>query len=205
MQLHSVGIKPNMDIIHKDYTAENDNARLDTWLKKVANAQDKVAFSHLFHYFSPKIQAYGIKKFHNPTMAMELVQETMLLIWRKATLFNNSKGNAAGWVFTVMRNHCFDMLRKVQSNKEDTVSDELWPLFGDQIEEKQTDWLEINNLKRHLGALPRPQKQVVEGLYLRGLTQPELAEHLNVPIGTIKSRLRLALTKLKQEFTDEQN
>lgn len=134
---------------------------------------------------------------------MDLVQETMTLVWRKAALFNSEKGNASGWIFTVMRNHSFDMLRKMQSNKEDTVSDELWPLFDKQTETVELDWLEIKKLKNAVNVLPHNQRVVVEGIYEQGLTQQELSHQLSEPIGTIKSRLRLALTKLRQEYEHE--
>ena len=182
---------------------KDDKARLDSLLQDVALSQDKRAFSELFSWFSPKIRAYGLKKFNDPTLAMDLVQETMTLVWRKAALFNSEKGNASGWIFTVMRNHSFDMLRKMQSNKEDTVSDELWPLFDKQTETVELDWLEIKNLKNAVNVLPHNQRVVVEGIYEQGLTQQELSHQLSEPIGTIKSRLRLALTKLRQEYEHE--
>ena len=182
---------------------KDDKARLDSLLQDVALSQDKRAFSELFSWFSPKIRAYGLKKFNDPTLAMDLVQETMTLVWRKAALFNSEKGNASGWIFTVMRNHSFDMLRKIQSNKEDTVSDELWPLFDKQTETVELDWLEIKKLKNAVNVLPHNQRVVVEGIYEQGLTQQELSHQLSEPIGTIKSRLRLALTKLRQEYEHE--
>lgn len=143
---------------------------------------------------------YGLKRFNDQSLAMDLVQETMTLVWRKATLFNRSKGNASGWIFTIMRNHSFDMLRKIQTNKEDTISEDLWPLYDKQVETHSVDFLENKNLEKALMLLPLPQRIVIEGLYVQGLTQQELSEQLAEPIGTIKSRLRLALTKLRQEY-----
>lgn len=195
----SIRVKPT----YKQIENEDDKTKLDIWLNSVANTQDKQAFAQLFSWFAPKIRAYGIKKFNDPTLAMDLVQETMTLVWKKATLFNREKGNASGWIFTVMRNHSFDMLRKMQSNKEDTISDELWPLYDKQVEAKETDWLESKQLKRAIDLLPPAQRTVIEGLYIQGMTQQELSESLNEPIGTIKSRLRLALTKLRQEYENE--
>lgn len=205
MQTHYVEVNNQVNPIQNQPDNDNDKekANLDTWLLQVASSQDKQAFSLLFKWFAPKIRAYGIKKFNDPTLAMDLVQETMTLVWRKAALFNQNKGNASGWIFTVMRNHSFDMLRKMQSNKEDTISDELWPLFDKQVESVELDWLETRKLKKAVSVLPPNQRVVVEGLYEQGLTQQELSEQLSEPIGTIKSRLRLALTKLRQEYEHE--
>lgn len=168
----------------------------------VANEQDKTAFELLFKYFSPKIRAFGLQRFGQEAQALELVQETMLLVWRKASLFNADKGKASGWIYTVMRNHCFDMLRKMQTQKEDQVSDDLWPL----IEEEQTsedDHLLSNNLLAHISDLPEHQKEVIEALYIKELSQPEVASLLSIPLGTVKSRLRLAISKLKAILENE--
>lgn len=202
MQTHYVEVSNQVNPIQSQ-SEKDDKARLDSLLQDVALSQDKRAFSELFSWFSPKIRAYGLKKFNDPTLAMDLVQETMTLVWRKAALFNSEKGNASGWIFTVMRNHSFDMLRKMQSNKEDTVSDELWPLFDKQTETVELDWLEIKKLKNAVNVLPHNQRVVVEGIYEQGLTQQELSHQLSEHIGTIKSRLRLALTKLRQEYEHE--
>ena len=203
MQTQHIEVSSRLNSSYKPIQNEEDVAKLNSWLNLVGESQDKVAFSQLFSWFAPKIRAYGIKKFNDPALAMDLVQETMTLVWRKAALFNQTKGNASGWIFTVMRNHSFDMLRKMQSNKEDTISGDLWPLFDKQVETKETDWLESKQLHRLLGLLPQAQRVVVEGLYIQGLTQHELSEHLGQPIGTIKSRLRLALSKLRQEYEND--
>lgn len=203
MQTHYVEVNNQVNPIQNQPDNDKEKANLDAWLLQVGSSQDKQAFSLLFKWFAPKIRAYGIKKFNDPTLAMDLVQETMTLVWRKAALFNQNKGNASGWIFTVMRNHSFDMLRKIQSNKEDTISDELWPLFDKQVESVELDWLETRKLKKAVSVLPPNQRVVVEGIYEQGLTQQELSEQLSEPIGTIKSRLRLALTKLRQEYEHE--
>lgn len=205
MQTQQIEVSSRVNSSYKPLpiNSEEEIAKLDVWLYLVGETQDKQAFSELFSWFAPKIRAYGLKKFNDPTLAMDLVQETMTLVWRKSALFNQAKGNASGWIFTIMRNYSFDMLRKIQSNKEDTVSDELWPLFDKQVEAVELDWLETKKLKKAVSILPSNQRVVVEGIYQQGLTQQELSVQLSEPIGTIKSRLRLALTKLRQEYEHE--
>ena len=82
--------------------------------------RDKQAFTHLFHFFSPKIQRIAKVKVNTDAQANEVVQETMGNVWRKAHLFDGNKGAVTTWVYTIMRNVTFDMLRKVRSNREDT-------------------------------------------------------------------------------------
>lgn len=97
----------------------NEHSELCMWLKAVATQRDKLAFTHLFKFFSPKIERIARGKFPNEAQASEVVQETMSNVWRKAHLFDETKGAPTTWVYTVMRNVTFDMLRKVQANRED--------------------------------------------------------------------------------------
>jgi len=181
---------------------EIDSKTLSSWLIDIADKRDKQAFANLFKWFSPKIMGFGRKQFNNPAMASELLQETMTNVWRKAHLYNSDKGAATTWVYTVMRNISFDMLRKIQANHEDTLSDDIWPLAEAQNSDEHvfTDHLMDKQIARYLNRLPDNQKQIVQGVYFQDLSQEQLAKNLNIPLGTVKSRLRLALTKLRQHI-----
>jgi RNA polymerase sigma-70 factor (ECF subfamily) len=179
---------------------DGEQLKINLWLNLVATKQDKDAFSELFNWFAPRIRAHGLQRFKQEALAMDLVQETMLLVWRKAVLFNADKGKASTWIYTIMRNYCFDMLRKKQTQKEDTISDDLWPVIEQQEPDDKGDHLQKRLLLSHLGSLPLHQKQVVEAIYLQEMTQQELATHLDLPLGTVKSRLRLAISKLKSKL-----
>ena len=126
-------------------------------------------------------------------------------VWRKAHLFNQEKGAATTWVYTVMRNITFDMLRKIQGNKEDNLSDDIWPIAEKMSSEAEVfdDHLEHANLLSVIEELPQAQQDVVKGFYFREMSQEQLAVHLNLPLGTVKSRLRLALGKLKVQLGEE--
>lgn len=181
---------------------EIDSKTLSGWLIDIADKRDKQAFANLFKWFSPKIMGFGRKQFNNPAMASELLQETMTNVWRKAHLYNSEKGAATTWVYTVMRNISFDMLRKIQANHEDTLSDDIWPLAEAQNSDEHVfaDHLMDKQIARYLNRLPDNQKQIVQGVYFQDLSQEQLAKNLNIPLGTVKSRLRLALTKLRQHI-----
>ena len=181
---------------------EIDSKTLSSWLIDIAAKRDKQAFANLFKWFSPKIMGFGRKQFNNPAMASELLQETMTNVWRKALLYNSDKGAATTWVYTVMRNISFDMLRKIQANHEDTLSDDIWPLAEAQNSDEHVfaDHLMDKQIARYLNRLPDNQKQIIQGVYFQDLSQEQLAKNLNIPLGTVKSRLRLALTKLRQHI-----
>ncbi len=181
---------------------EIDSKTLSSWLNDIAEKRDKQAFARLFKWFSPKILGFGRKQFNNPAMASELLQETMTNVWRKAHLYNQEKGAATTWVYTVMRNISFDMLRKVQANHEDTLSDDIWPLAEAQNSDEHVfaDHLMDKQISQYLNRLPDNQRQIIQGVYFQDLSQEQLAKNLSIPLGTVKSRLRLALTKLRQHI-----
>lgn len=190
--------------MENDHTISTANAPstemdpLTNALVKVANQRDKAAFAALFRHFMPKIRAFGLQRLNQQGLAMDLVQETMTLVWTKAHLYNADKGSVTTWVFTIMRNQCFDMLRRIQHNREDAFGDDIWPIYDVAVnQEDNKDHKFTAKLLAHLDALPLAQRQVVQGIYMQELTQQELADALKVPIGTIKSRLRLGLEKLK--------
>ena len=182
-----------------------DHPQLCQWLEAVAISRDKKAFTELFRFFAPKIQRIASNKFFNENQANEVVQETMSNVWRKAHLFNQDKGAATTWVYTVMRNVTFDMLRKLKGNKEDNLSDDIWPIAESMGSEDEPfeDHLENKQLLTVIEKLPEVQQQVVKGFYFMEMSQEQLATHLNLPLGTIKSRLRLALAKLKVQLGEE--
>jgi RNA polymerase sigma-70 factor (ECF subfamily) len=172
------------------------------WLTAVATNRDKQAFTHLYHFFAPKIQRVAKSKVNTDAQANEVVQETLGNVWRKAHLFDGNKGAVTTWVYTIMRNVIFDMLRKVKSNKEDTLSDDIWPIAeAEQIQENVfADHLANKKLRAVIEKLPENQQQVIKAYYFMEMSQDQLAVHLNLPLGTIKSRLRLAIGKLKAQL-----
>ncbi|MDP2633159.1 MAG: sigma-70 family RNA polymerase sigma factor [Pseudoalteromonas sp.] len=182
--------------------ADTPSKELADSLFAVASSRDKKAFAYLFSYFSPKIKRFGIKQFNSEAQAMELVQETLTSVWRKAHLYNNDKGAATTWVYTVMRNASFDMLRKMKSTKEDCISEDIWPLIEQSETENYefSDHLEDKQIKNYLEKLPQAQRDVVRGVYFQDMSQEQLADQLGIPVGTVKSRLRLALQKLRNEM-----
>lgn len=175
-------------------------------LIKVAEKRDRKAFAYLFEYFAPKIRRFGVKQFGNDAQAMELVQDTMTSVWRKAHLYHNDKGAATTWIYTVMRNASFDALRKMKSNKEEHISEDIWPIIQDSQAEEEVykDHLQTAQIQKYINKLPPAQRDIVKGVYFQEMSQEQLAEHLDIPVGTVKSRLRLALQKLRAEMGERE-
>lgn len=172
----------------------------------VAEQRSKVAFSKVFNYFAPRLRSYALKQMGNEALAMELVQDTMSNVWQKAHLFNAEKGSPSTWIFTIARNIRFDMLRKLQNRKEDVCSDDLWPVLCEQTADTNEAPLDEQITLEQIGglfdALPAKQQAVIEAIYIDGKSQQEVADELNIPLGTVKSRTRLALQRLKDILND---
>jgi len=179
---------------------------LTQWIIDIGNERDKAAFANVFKWFAPKIIRYGIKHLNTEAAANELLQETMSNVWRKSHYYNVDKGAPTTWVYTIMRNLSFDMLRKIRSQREELLSDDIWPLVEANLIESadvlEEDHLMQRQVHNHLAQLPDAQQQVIKGVYFEQLSQEDLAKQLGIPVGTVKSRLRLALSKLKQHMGD---
>lgn len=172
-------------------------------LARIASEQSRAAFAELFRYFAPRLQAYATRQFGNEQIAMDLVQETMTNVWHKAHLFKPDRGSAATWIFTIARNIRFDFLRKNKHRQHDLSADDLWPILAEENDSLDDDYaldndLLMQQLAAYTESLPKAQRIVIELIYIEGKSQQEVADALEIPLGTVKSRTRLALQKLKE-------
>ena len=175
----------------------------ESLLMKVGDQQCTVAFNILFDRFANRIFAHGMKITRNEQLSKDLVQEAMLIVWQKAPLYDISKGNAQSWLFTLTRNRCFDILRKLKRQPNCVSADDIWPGESGDIDAygiAENDFIDVEfvQIKKFLIQLPVAQQAVVEQIYLHDKTHEEAATTLEIPLGTLKSRLRLALGKLRQ-------
>ena len=168
----------------------------------VGNSQNVDAFNQLFKRFAKKIFALGMKLTRNEQLANDLIQESMLNVWQKAPLYDLDKGSAKGWIFTLSRNRCFDMLRKQKRQPNCISADDIWPLESGAEptmvhEDIGGHQVELSLIESYFDQLSDPQRAVVEQIYSKDRTHEEAAAYLQIPLGTLKSRLRLAVVKLR--------
>lgn len=169
-------------------------------LERIGKDKDKVAFSELFAHFSPFLKAFLLKSGGlTPENAEELVQETMIKVWRKAPTFSASQASASTWIYTIARNTRIDWLRKqIRQNPDELHAEDIY----DEREEPTpySSLVQIRNKKHiteQLGHLPPEQAEVLKLMYFQGKSGQQVADTLALPLGTVKSRIRLALSKLK--------
>lgn len=168
-------------------------------IKKIAAQRDKTAFSEFFDHFAPKVKAYSHSKQPGADLvADELVQEVMIKVWQKAHTYKPELAAVSTWLFTMARNCRIDQLRRSKDHIRLTA-DDLWyeedyePDPFKAMQQQRSD----NSVHQSLKQLPAEQKLVLVKVYLQGKTQQQTAEELGLPLGTVKSRVRLALKKLE--------
>jgi RNA polymerase sigma-70 factor (ECF subfamily) len=171
-------------------------------LQKVAQTRDVEAFRKLFELYGPRVKSYMMRQGADSTTAEDLAQETLLTVWRKAQLYSDEKGSATTWIFTIARNLRIDRLRREVSwqplpeNRDEEASDAPDP------EEEVTEKERRDKVRAVLATLPPDQSEVVTLSYVEGLSHSEIAERLGLPLGTVKSRMRLAYQKVKEAVED---
>ena len=165
-------------------------------LRRIQANQDQQAFAELFSYFAPRVKAFLIKSGANPGLAEECTQEVMATLWHKAHLFDPSRAGVSTWIFTIARNKKIDALRKQRRPEPEDLT------WGPEAELEAADVLalqqEIKNLSKAIAGLPEQQRDLIKRAYYGDLSHSEIATETGLPLGTIKSRIRLALVKLRQ-------
>lgn len=170
--------------------------------------QDRKAFKALFDHFSPLLKNYFIGKYPTQSsyqMIEELIQEVMIKVWQKASSYDPSKAAASTWIFTLARNTRIDMLRR-QNKYANTTSIETEEIWEDTTENGPYTFLtqkrDESLIKQKLLALPDEQQIVIRKVYMEAKSHTEVATELQLPLGTVKSRVRLAQKKLQAMLQD---
>jgi len=165
-------------------------------LLAVRDNKDTDAFAELFAHFGPRVKSFLMKSGASPDLAEECAQDVMVTLWRKAHMFDPGKASVSTWIFTIARNRRIDLLRKQRR-----VEPEDLP-WGPEAEPDQADVMALQQETEILGdaikALPGKQRELIEKAYYGELTHSEIAAQTGLPLGTIKSRIRLALDRLRQ-------
>lgn len=179
--------------------ADNGNTDWAALVLRVRDHQDKAAFAALFRHFAPRVKAFLMKSGADAGLAEECAQDVMATLWQKSHLFDPARASVATWVFTIARNRRIDALRKSRRPEPEDLP------WGAEPEPDQADVLQTQQDTEKLGAalaqLPAKQRALIERAYYGDLSHSEIATETGLPLGTIKSRIRLALDKLRQQLS----
>lgn len=168
-------------------------------MRRIRDDKDTEAFSALFRFYAPRMKAFLMRSGAGEALAEECTQEAMATVWHKAHLFDPGRASVATWLFTIARNRRIDALRR---QKRPEPEDLPW---GPEAEPDQEDVIALQQesarLAEAVAALPEKQRQLVEAAYFGDLSHTEIAARTGLPLGTIKSRIRLALERLRHAMT----
>ncbi|WP_349358735.1 sigma-70 family RNA polymerase sigma factor [Stappia sp.] len=165
---------------------------------RVAEQRDKTAFAALFDHFAPRLKAYLMRLGADAATAEELTQEVMITLWRKASLFDARRATAATWLFRIARNRRIDALRRDRSALLDAEDPSLRPAAPEDQDDELDARLREDRVREALTALPEEQRELIRRAFFAGLSHSQIADETGLPLGTVKSRIRLAFTRLRR-------
>lgn len=190
--LHGANINDFGPMTPDDAPKAPDWAQL---MVRVRDQRDREAFARLFNHFAPRIKGFLINSGADAGMAEECAQDVMTTLWRKAEQFDATRASVSTWIFTIARNRRIDLLRKERRPEPEELT------WGPEPEPEQADVIAVQQetvlLNKAMMSLPEAQRDLIKKAYFGDLSQSEIAKITGLPLGTIKSRLRLALDRLR--------
>lgn len=182
-----------------DATDSPDLSEQTRWMLAVRDAADRAAFGRLFDFYAPRVKAMGMRGGMSAAAAEDMAQDVMLRVWQARAQFDPTRAQASAWIYGIARNRRIDLARSAARPLPEEIpvqagADEA----GDALALAQ----EVEQLRVALGALPDGQRTMVERAYLGELTHQEISLQMSLPIGTVKSRIRLAVDRLRYELRE---
>ena len=169
----------------------------------VGRDRDRAAFAALFSHFAPRLKSFLMRLGVAPEGVEELVQEAMMMVWRRADTFDPSQASASTWIFTIARNKRIDALRRTRRPEIDPLDPALVPSAPAAADETVFETQRDAVVKQALKSLPVEQADLLRLAYFEDKSHGVIAAESGIPIGTVKSRIRLALAKLRQSLAKE--
>lgn len=181
-----------------------DREALAALVEAIAARADRAAFAALFRHFAPKVKGYLVKLGADRGQAEELTQDVMLTVWRKAAQFDRAQASAATWIFTIARNRRIDVIRREKRPELDPTDPMLVPDEPVAADDRLDALDREARVARAIKTLPREQADLVHEAFFLAKSHSQIAEETKVPLGTVKSRLRLAFARLRKAIEGEE-
>jgi RNA polymerase sigma-70 factor, ECF subfamily len=174
--------------------SDRERDRFSDLMERVANFKDKDAYGELFSYYGPRVKAYLLR------LGEELAQDVMVIVWRKAELFDRTQASVSTWLFRIARNKRIDAIRRTKKPDLDPNDPLLLPSSPVAADNLITGAQRDHLVREAMIDLPAEQKLLLQQAFYDGLSHREIAERSGTPLGTVKSRLRLAFLKLRSKL-----
>ena len=176
-----------------------EKSHLSNLIRRIQKDRDEMAFSEIFDYFAPKINAYFIQNSIKFESSEELTQEVLSTVWAKSDLYDSEKSALSTWIFTIARNKKIDFFRrnsKIDFKEEDIREFLYQSREVDLVEESETR----KQIKRINDELDEQQKIMIKMNFFENKSHKKIADELEIPLGTVKSRIRVILTKMQRHL-----
>jgi RNA polymerase sigma-70 factor (ECF subfamily) len=180
-----------------------ERTRFADLLVAVAELQDRDAFAELFAYYAPRVKSYLLRLGADSALAEEIAQDVMVTVWRKAGLFDRAQASVSTWIFRIARNRRIDLFRRSKRPELDPEEEMILP-SGVEAPDARIEAMETETrVRAAMQDLPEEQVLLLKLAFYEGLSHSEIAARLGAPLGTVKSRIRLAFAKMKVRLGDE--
>ncbi len=178
-------------------SAGPDRERFADLMQAIAARQDRQAFAEVFSYYGPRVKGYMLRLGAGDALGEELAQEVMITVWRKAHLFDRTQASVSTWIFRIARNKRIDVARRLNRPELDPEDPALLPEAPPSADDALSALEQEERVRVVLAELPSEQLSLLQQAFYEGLSHREIAERNGLPLGTVKSRIRLAFTKMR--------
>ena len=179
-------------------------ASLNDKLIAIAKRQDRSAFAELYTHFAPRIKAFMLKRGCDGATAEEIAQMTLVAVWQKAQLFQPEKASASTWIFTIARNLHIDLVRKAKRPEPDPNDPFFVPSGDKQADDSIAEAQDTARVRAAIATLPPDQQEVLRLSFYEDMSHGQISSALGLPLGTVKSRIRLAFRRIRSDLGDQQ-
>ena len=181
---------------------QNNLSEWDRLLLRVGSDRDRSAFKKLYEHFAPRLKSFLLRIGSDMSAAEEICQESMIMVWRRAETFNPESAGASTWIFTIARNKRIDKLRKDNRPLPDLNDPSFFQIPVDKSDDILQRVEEEKKIKNALKNLPPEQAKLILSAYYEEKSHRKIADETNLPLGTVKSRIRLAINRLRTQLEE---
>ncbi|WP_394751161.1 RNA polymerase sigma factor [Spongiimicrobium salis] len=170
---------------------------LEKHIVELLQERDEKAISLLYEHYGDTLYGVAFKVVRNEDLAQDVLQESFVKIWKKSDSYDATKAKLFTWLFRITRNTAIDKLRSVNTKSDKEIQIDVSDVYNLGINSIRPEFIDV---KENLDKIESKYQIVLDALFFQGMTQQEASDELNIPLGTIKSRLKIGLRELKKIY-----